>query len=270
MDFKEINLLLTVERVGKISQAADILGLSQPALSKAIKQIEKKLDARLFMRLPRGVKPTKYGEVYLKSYKKILTIMENTEKKVSALKSDYSQSIKISIHPILGDNLIPKIEKELILYPEIRLKYIFMESREGIQDVLNGNVDCAIVADPYDYPDLVKKTLWKEYVALYSKDAKIKETVLYNSKMISANKLLKIINFERSRAIDNYWIIHSLLKNNDFMALLPNSMVKDDDPIERIKKFSPLIEVSLVYRSDQNKTKSFSKVISTISDCSKN
>lgn len=264
MELSDINLIMVLEQKGNISKAADFLGLSQPALSKLLKKLETELGTKLFLRLPRGIKITREGEIYLHSFKKMLQNLKHAESQIAALNSEYSEKIDISVHPILGKYIIPKIESELSLFPEIDVNYLFQSSRDGVAEVLAGEMDMAIVADANDYPDLVKRTLWKEYIGLYSKDGEMKDTVLYNSKMIFANKHLRTIESKRSRAIDDYSIIYSILKRSDQMALLPNPIVKDIDKMKLITKFKPAMNISMVYRSDKIKTKGFMKLVSLL------
>lgn len=257
--------IITTEKLGSISKAADFLGLSQPALSKAIKNIEQKLGVSLFTRLPRGIKISKEGEIYLRCFEENIQNLENAKKEVLKLKTDYTESVSISIHPILGQYIIPKIENELFDFSEIKRTYKFQSSRDGTQDVLKGEIDLAIVADPQDFPDLIIKTLWREYIALYSGDGEMKSTLLYHSQMISANKYLKQIQCQDIRAIDDYSIIYSVLKGSNFMALVPNSIVKEEDKVQEIDRYGSDIDVCLLYRVDKIKTKGFIKLLSVLS-----
>jgi DNA-binding transcriptional LysR family regulator len=61
MDIQNLRCFLAVVESGSISAAAHILGMNQPALSKAIRRLERQFDVELFERQPRGVTPTEYG-----------------------------------------------------------------------------------------------------------------------------------------------------------------------------------------------------------------
>src|ERR1700681_3581262 len=62
---RELRLLLAVARSGSILKAADDIGLTQPAVSKAIADLEGTLGVRLFDRTNRGVEATPYGRIVL-------------------------------------------------------------------------------------------------------------------------------------------------------------------------------------------------------------
>ena len=264
MHFSEIKALLTTEEKGNISKAADYLGISQPALSKTIKNLEDRLNIKVFTRLSRGVKPTIEGQVYLKCFKKIINDLNKAQKEVAELHSDFSERLRVSTHTIIGSQIIPKVEKDLSEFKEINVDYIFQNSRRGVEQVIHGDVDLAIVADAQDYPDLVKIRLWKEYIGLYSHNGEEKDTIIYNSNMIAAQKLLRKIRPIHQRVINDYSVIQSIIKKNShFMALLPNKMIQDENNIALINRFNSDIDISLVYRADKIKTKGFLKAVSS-------
>ena len=63
---RELRLFLAVARSGSIVKAANEIGLTQPALSKSIAELERAFGVRLFDRTNRGVTPTPHGEVLLR------------------------------------------------------------------------------------------------------------------------------------------------------------------------------------------------------------
>jgi DNA-binding transcriptional LysR family regulator len=60
---RDLNTLWAVVEAGSMAKAAQALGMSQPAISKAIADLEHALDVPLLDRSPRGVAPTEYGRV---------------------------------------------------------------------------------------------------------------------------------------------------------------------------------------------------------------
>jgi DNA-binding transcriptional LysR family regulator len=66
MTMAEARTLLAIKSAGNLSRAAIELGVSQPALSQHIRELESKLDVALFLRHRRGLDPTPYGLVLLR------------------------------------------------------------------------------------------------------------------------------------------------------------------------------------------------------------
>src|SRR5688572_32840915 len=63
---RDLDILMTVAREGSMAKAARRLSVSQPAVSKAISDLEADLGVKLFDRGAQGVQPTPYGEALLR------------------------------------------------------------------------------------------------------------------------------------------------------------------------------------------------------------
>ncbi len=63
---RQLMLLIAIGDEGNIHRAAEILNKSQPAASKLLKDLEDVLGISLFERLPRGMRPTWYGETMIR------------------------------------------------------------------------------------------------------------------------------------------------------------------------------------------------------------
>src|SRR5690349_3706936 len=63
---RDLHVLLTVVQCGSMAKAAHRLAVSQPAISKAIADLEQTLGVRLLDRGPQGVEPTLYGSVLVR------------------------------------------------------------------------------------------------------------------------------------------------------------------------------------------------------------
>ena len=76
MNISHLKYALEVERTGSISRAAEALYMSQPHLSKAIRELEESMGITIFSRTPRGVAPTKQGKDFLSYAQNIITQIE--------------------------------------------------------------------------------------------------------------------------------------------------------------------------------------------------
>src|SRR5262245_6882519 len=65
LKLKDLDVFMAVAAVGGMGKAAEILNLSQPAISKAIADLERTLGVRLLDRSRQGVEPTAYGAALL-------------------------------------------------------------------------------------------------------------------------------------------------------------------------------------------------------------
>ncbi len=64
MDLRQLRNLIAVIDNGSLGKAAEVLHISQPALTKSIQRLEERLGVPLFYRDSRGMRPTVYGEAF--------------------------------------------------------------------------------------------------------------------------------------------------------------------------------------------------------------
>ena len=94
MDIQHLKYALEIERHRSISKAAEKLYVSQPFLSKAIKELETDIGATIFNRTSRGVVPTKLGEEFLIRARDILADVEALENR---FRNNSSESVRSAI-----------------------------------------------------------------------------------------------------------------------------------------------------------------------------
>ena len=63
---RQLLLLVALAEEGNLHRAAQVLNMTQPAASKLLKDLEDVLEVSLFERLPRGMRPTWYGETMIR------------------------------------------------------------------------------------------------------------------------------------------------------------------------------------------------------------
>jgi DNA-binding transcriptional LysR family regulator len=84
---RQLLLLVAIGDEGNIHRAAEILNMSQPAASKLLKDLEDVLGISLFERLPRGMRPTWYGETMIRYARIALSSLQQAGSEIDALKS---------------------------------------------------------------------------------------------------------------------------------------------------------------------------------------
>src|SRR2546423_6804003 len=84
---RQLMLLIAIGDEGNIHRAAEILSVSQPAASKLLKDLEDVLEVSLFERLPRGMRPTWYGEAMIRHARIALSSLTQAGSELAALKT---------------------------------------------------------------------------------------------------------------------------------------------------------------------------------------
>jgi len=92
---RQLLLLMAIGDEGNIHRAAEMLNMSQPAASKLLKDLEDVLGISLFERLPRGMRPTWYGEVMIRHGRIALSSLSEAGTEIDALKNGRSGEVRL-------------------------------------------------------------------------------------------------------------------------------------------------------------------------------
>lgn len=146
MQLNQIQAVVAIAEAGSFRKAAEVLGRTQPTLTKSIKALEDSVNLVIFDRTPRGVKLTEGGE---KIYKRACTIMADVramEDEVAQLAGFDGGRVRIGVSPVAGAVIMPRalsqfrrrwprVEIELVnvLYPES-----INQLREAALDIVLG------------------------------------------------------------------------------------------------------------------------------------
>ncbi len=97
MEFTKLKYFYTVAKYGHVTRAAEEIHIAQPALTKAIKQLEEELDAPLFYKRGRNIRLTPFG-VYLQAkIQPILAQIDGIPSELAALKRERQFSVKLNV-----------------------------------------------------------------------------------------------------------------------------------------------------------------------------
>lgn len=152
----EINLdwykiFYIVAKNNSITDAAESLHISQPAVSQTIKQLETKLNIKLFLRNQKGVKLTKEGQIL---YEYVSDAMEKIvlgEKKIAEQVNLESGEIRIgSSDMCLQFFLLPYLEKFREKYPKIKISVTNGPTPETINLLKEDKIDFGLVSEPFN------------------------------------------------------------------------------------------------------------------------
>lgn len=137
-----------------ITKAADELMISQPAISKCIKQLEEQLGGTLFTRTKRGVVLTEEGEAFYKYISQALEFIHNAENKFSDMVNLEVGTIKIGSSTTLTKTiLMPYLEKFHKKYPKIKIEIETNISVELLSKLRQGLLDLVILNMPNKLDD---------------------------------------------------------------------------------------------------------------------
>lgn len=138
--------------VGKeqsITQAAQELAISQPAVSQGIRNLEKQLGSSLFVRTPKGVRFTKEGELLYSYVKRGYECIKQGEEKYKERMDLKAGEICIGASDMtLRFYLLHFLEKFHETYPEMKVKVTNAPTPETVHHLQNGKIDFGVVSTP--------------------------------------------------------------------------------------------------------------------------
>ena len=150
-----------VAKNGSISAAANILFISQPAITFQIKKLEEQLGVSLFTRTKHGVILTEEGKTLFNYVKNGIENIINGENAITNLKNLDSGTIRIGVSTtICRYILMPHLEKFHKKYPKIDIQINNNLSNNLLKELRNGNLDILIMFSPEnDNKDLILKPI---------------------------------------------------------------------------------------------------------------
>lgn len=153
-------------------RAAEASAISQPALSMQVRELEAALGAPLLERGTRALRLTSFGEDFLARARAILRQTEELEDLARAARAELSGRLRIGVIPTVAPYLLPRLIARLTaLYPALDLSLRETVTPRLLRDLLEGRLDCAILALPVSEPALEETALFTETFMLVRPEA---------------------------------------------------------------------------------------------------
>ena len=142
---RHLALLSLLAQHRRVSRVADLMRMGQPAITRALKEVEDIFSAELFERAPGGLRPTEAGEAVLKYAEAALSDLSMTSQKLVAIAAGVHGRIRLGIIPHAPEALVSAAMQQL-LSQNPRISIVV---REGLTADLVGalhahELDCAI------------------------------------------------------------------------------------------------------------------------------
>lgn len=161
MELRNLRYFLTVVEASSISKAAKILNITQPTLSRQLKELEIELGAELFKREPKGIKLTEDG-IFLKNRsEEILSLASKTKQEFdNKKKQELAGHITIGCVEADNSDTLAMILEELTQdYPRITFNISSGTSEDITERLDKGLLDIAILLEPISVENYEKLSL---------------------------------------------------------------------------------------------------------------
>ncbi len=163
MDMQHLKYYVAVVESRNFTKAAEKLQVTQPILTRTVKQIEEELHVKLIDRTSKRFFLTDAGELFYKQSKEMIARFSELYRNIDDVKSGNSGNVRVSIPGVLLDTYFPQLLMNFHrLYPNITISIVEEGSKLTTGSVLAGESDFGLVMLPvshlshFDVTPLVK------------------------------------------------------------------------------------------------------------------
>lgn len=151
--FRHLRLLTELQRGGSLRAAAEALNLTQPALSKALAEIESAFGFPLFVRSARGLKPTDQGAIAIRGAALLLKELAHVQFEATA-GEHFAASLRIGAPPFVAQGYLPAVLQKLVSRnPPVRVHLLEERVPMLMQALVKGEVDALLTTYPAQMPE---------------------------------------------------------------------------------------------------------------------
>lgn len=144
--FRQVRYFIAAADAGKISLAAAGLGVSQSAVTTAIKGLEDELDAQLFERHPHGVILTYEGHQFLQHAQNIEATMAEASRALRRTGSEVTGEIRVGLTYTVAAYFLPQILARFVrAFPGVTVRMQELPRSEIESGIVNGGLDIAVM-----------------------------------------------------------------------------------------------------------------------------
>ena len=262
-----ITYFLAVAESLNISKAAEILGIQQSGLSKAIHRLEQDLGQKLFQRKNIGLILTVQGERF---YKAVKDTKQRWEENFNLLLNDSdtpSGLIKIGLHSSFGQAYLPVLINNICAeFPHLEIEVNNLPSFQITRKVLANEIDFGIVISEIKNPEIIQKDIGTDFLATYQSDLKQTPTHFFiNPETQVSNQLFKKHGRLKNIFIKDYNLCaEAALACNFSLTLLPNSVARKYPDLKQVSGNLVKAQISLIFHKEKLKSKAVKRIYDVI------
>lgn len=260
-----------------ITAAAKALNITQPALTRSIKQLESIIGVSLFERLPNGVALTRQGKILARRVKLMDLEYKHALAEISALEHGLSGELRIGAGPVWITTILPPVIANFSAqYPKVKIRLTSGVISTLVPSLINGDID--LICSTLDFPlqaEIVKEPLIDvQHMVAAREGHPVFETEIATAQDLSGYPWVALAGDDVGTSrIGSYFAAHDLeppniavettsaglfkiLGEGNFLAHFPQQMLPDAEKYD-LKKISHAgtfweAEAGITYRQTSN------------------
>ena len=158
--FRQIDAFRTVVSTGTVTASAQMLGISQPAVSRLISDLEREVGFRLFTRSGRNLKPTVEARLLVEEVRRALSGLERIKAAAQAIRQFQHAQLRLITTPSFASTLAPHLIKKFSeRRPEAMISLEIQSSDDTVEWMVSQNHDFGIAPPTGKNPTMMSQTL---------------------------------------------------------------------------------------------------------------
>lgn len=231
MDLRVLNYFLTIAKEGNITRAADLLHITQPTLSRQLKDMEDELGVSLFIRGNRQITLTDAGMLFQQRAGELVTLLEKTQRDLADQRNMVGGTISIGCVETTASKMLPQVLSAFAAQHPMVQYDLYSANGDDIKEKLDrGEIDLGVLLEPveaakYDYFRLPIQDIWGIVIRRDDPAAKqgfipledvSKLPLILPRREIVQDEIASWFGVDRSRL--NIFATHNLLTNATLLA----------------------------------------------------
>ena len=223
-----------------ITKAATVIGVTQPSLSQSLKRLEESVGEQLLIRSKSGVQLTKAGEKIYQNAKQLIEQWEQLKIEARQSRQEIKGTVKLGCHSSVGQYtlglFLPRLLKK---NPQIDFHLSHSLSRRVLDQLINYELDLALVINPVFHPDLRLHRLGKDKVRIWKAKNSNSDVLIFDPELMQAQHILKKLkqkksSYSRFITSESLEVITQLCLEGAGAGIIPERVVKLYDVKKRL------------------------------------
>lgn len=235
LDIKQIESFIEVVNKKSFSRAAEKLFMTQPTITAHIQSLEAELDTVLLNRTNKKVTMTDAGNLFFQHAINIVNIKETAEYELKEYKGKIEGNLEICSSSIPSQYILPYLLKKFTdQFPNVTFSINQKNSKNVIDDIINGQINYGIVGGKYDYDCLEYIDFFDDHLTLVASAGKKNFGPAHSQ--LDLDVILKEKIILREEGSSSRLLIEETLKNKKIKLNQLNiiSLIKDNETIKQL------------------------------------